>query len=90
MKTENDKWLLEETSKAVNEAFIIACKHAGAISLYLYFKRGSIVFAQDCPNGYEIGDNERMPTHIEKTQLFNWAYSRVRRLPCLPIEGAKS
>jgi len=81
---ESEKWLIEETGRAVDEAFIIACHHAGAISLYLYFKHGSIVFAQDCPAGYEIGINERMPTHITKPQLFNWAYSKVRRLACLP------
>lgn len=58
---------------------------SGSISLYLYFKQGRIEFAENRPEGFELGSPERMPTRVEFSPLVQWAYERARRLPCLPV-----
>jgi hypothetical protein len=80
-------WCDAEAEKAARAAFQVLMETGGFGGLFLYFRRGSLVFAPDAPEGYELGTGERCPIHLEVGQLVAWTIARARRLPCLPVEA---
>lgn len=81
-----DDWLLREVERLVDEAWIRWARDGAAIALYVWFRRGSIVAAEDKPAGYELAFAEKLPTHLERAGCHDWVYRRMRSLPCLPEE----
>ncbi len=77
--------LLAEVDRATRAAWQRAMQVSGAVTLYLYFRPGRIEFAEERPEGFELGSSERMPTNRELPSLIEWTHERARRLPCLPV-----
>lgn len=88
--------IADDAAKIARGAFesMMRASRAGWIPAHhLYFKRGRLaVFADSMasgeqPEGWELGENERLPSNKDLAQLTAWITARVRRLPCLPLEG---
>jgi hypothetical protein len=74
---------------AVNQGWQECMQHGGLYSLYLCYRPGSLIFAYELPDGYELACGERMPTNITKEQLYNWVYTLTKGIPCLPLDVKK-
>ena len=81
-----EDWFTEEVARCARAAHAVLMQSGGLDELWLYFRRGSLVFAADKPDGYELGCAERCPRHLEVGQLIAWTHKRARRLGCLPEE----
>ncbi len=85
MTTNDQDWLRQACANAVHSVWHrLAVPGNGAI--HIWFKRGSIVAAEEQPEGYELAFNERLPGNKEKDQLQRWVWDRMQRVPCLPPE----
>jgi hypothetical protein len=74
---------------AVDQVWHECMRHGDWYSLYLYYRPGSLIFACELPNGYELVCGERMPTNITKDQLYKWVYDLTKGIPCLPLDVEK-
>lgn len=82
-----DRWLGFQVDQAVSAVWLRWARQGTAEAEYLWFKRGGIEICREKPgDGYELGDGERVPSHLERPALVRWVLERVRRLPCLPEE----
>lgn len=85
-----DRWLGFQVDQAVSGVWLRWARQGSAEAEYLWFKRGAIEICRETPGeGYELGDSERVPSHLERAALVRWVLERVRRLPCLPEETKK-
>lgn len=77
------QWLWNESAKAADEWYRLQCRDIYA-SLYLYYRRGELRIAGDCPPGFELGSGRRIGPGSTKDMVKQWIYETSRRLPCLP------
>ena len=82
-----DRWLAFQVDRAVDAVWLRWARQGSAEAEHLWFKRGAIEICREKPGeGYELADCERLPSHVERPQLYRWVLERVRRVPCLPEE----
>lgn len=81
-------WCDDEAARAV-DAWERRWRQGEQGPWYLYYARGSLCIVSDCMEampGYELGDNEQVPSNRERAGVVAWVVERARRLPCLPEE----
>lgn len=79
-----DRWLGAQVAAAVDDVWKRWAAEGSASAQYLWFKRGGLCISPEQPDGYVLGDNERVPSHRERPAVYAWVLVRARRLPCLP------
>lgn len=78
-------WLWNEAARAVNR-WQADWKRTGSHGpWFLWYRRGELQLSEEKPEGFELGDSERVPSRDAQGVLF-WVMERARRLPCLPME----
>jgi hypothetical protein len=81
-----DDWLIRAIETQVERYWAFWMQTGGAGAWHVWFRRGSIVIAEDKPAGHELAWSERLPMNREKHQLSSYLYERLGRVPCLPEE----
>lgn len=77
-------WVWNEAARAVNR-WQAEWKRTGSSGpWYLWFRRGELLISEEKPEGFELGDNERIPDWKDASGVMTWIVERARRLPCLP------
>lgn len=79
-----DQWLWDQAAKAAEEWWAIQCRDMYA-AVYLYYKRGELTCAKECPAGFTLGDSRRIGPSGTKAEHMHKIYETARRLPCLPV-----
>lgn len=79
-----DRWLGCQVTRAVDAVWLRWARQGSERSEYLWFKRGGLSISPEAPDGYQLGESERVPSHLEWSALYNWVMVRARRLGCLP------
>jgi hypothetical protein len=77
MKTDH----IAETARVTHDAFARLMR--GESDLYLWYRPGELVVAQDKPEGAELAFPERIPEHLDRERLGAWFTARTGRVPYL-------
>lgn len=76
------EWLWNEARRAVTAAWPEWLRDAGP--RWLYFRRGELCLAEECPEGFQLGDAQALRGDRTADQCVAWIHDKARRLPCLP------
>lgn len=79
-------WFSAEVARAVETAWRLMMADP-TTRVYLWHRRGGLTVAAEQPEGYELSENQAVPSHRERAHVAGWILERARRLPCLPVEG---
>lgn len=84
--TNYSQWFIEACAKAARDGHTFMMRAQYNPEMYLYYKPHglSLALAEEKPEGYELGCNERVPRDHTVEQLIMWVTARSGRLPVLP------